>query len=529
MHDDLRGGTGDADTRTLSLFGGAAGDESQDAPAPDAGVADVVFTEADRGDDGELKDAHEGEGLPSDAGNPAPAPEPESDEAAIKRLSEMSPFDYDRARKGEAKRMGVTVPTLDEAVKDAKAARNINESSPFDDPAPWGEEVDGDAVAHEVAHLIRRHIICDDETVTATVLWCMVSWTLEVAKVCPILLISAPEKACGKTQLLTVVGYLVPRPAQAAGISSSVLFRMIDMYRPTVLVDEIETVLKGDEELRGLLNAGHTKQSAFVWRSEPDGDGGFVPTKFSVFGFKAFAGIGADRLAETVTSRSVIVQMRRKMPHETAERLRHADPLAFEVLRSKLARWAQDNMSAIRAARPHLPDELDDRQQDNWEPLLAIADLIGGDWPALAMRAALKLCAPTDAGKSAGVELLTDIEDAFDSHGSTNKNGVRGIFQSVLLDALCEDEEKPWATLNRGKPMTANQLRERLKPYGIHSKQVRIGYEGKKGFELDQFKDAFRRYVHGGEAEKVETENQPNAGGASGVSGAAEENYSVEV
>ncbi|WP_244201181.1 DUF3631 domain-containing protein [Paraburkholderia rhynchosiae] len=295
---------------------------------------------------------------------------------------------------------------------------------------------------------------------------------------------------------------------------------MIDMYRPTVLVDEIETVLKGDEELRGLLNAGHTKQSAFVWRSEPDGDGGFVPTKFSVFGFKSFAGIGADRLAETVTSRSVIVQMRRKMPHEAAERLRHADPLAFDVMRSKLARWAADNMRAISAARPDLPDALDDRQQDNWEPLLAIAGLAGGEWPERAMKAALKLCAPTDAGKSAGVELLTDIEDAFDSHGSTNKNRVRGIFQSVLLDALCEDEEKPWATLNRGKPMTANQLRERLKPYGIHSKQVRIGYEGKKGFELDQFKDAFRRYVHGGEAEKVETTKQPNAGGASDVSGA---------
>jgi putative DNA primase/helicase len=129
------------------------------------------------------------------------------------------------------------------------------------------------------------------------------------------------------------------------------------------------------------------------------------------------------------------------------------------------------------------------------------------------MRAALKLCAPTDAGKSAGVELLADIEDAFESHGTTNTMGTRSIFQSDLLDALCDDEEKPWVTLNRGKPMTANQLRERLKPYGIHSKQVRIGRDGKKGFELDQFKDAFRRYVRGVGEKMSKQRNSPMLAG----------------
>src|SRR5690606_3376224 len=176
--------------------------------------------------------------------------------------------------------------------------------SVFDDVARWDTPVDGAGLLAEMVRAIGQFIVCDGATKVAAALWCTAAWLADSVHASPLLLINAPEKACGKTQLLTVVGKLVPRPAQAAGISPSVLFRMIEKYHPTLLVDEIETVLtKEAEDLRGMVNASHTRDSAYVWRSVPTPDGkDFEPRRFSVFGFKAVAGIRADRLAETVTS-----------------------------------------------------------------------------------------------------------------------------------------------------------------------------------------------------------------------------------
>lgn len=147
--------------------------------------------------------------------------------------------------------------------------------------------------------------------------------------------------------------------------------------RPTVLG------AKDTEELRGLLNAGHTRDSAYAWRYVAVGDD-FEPKRFNVFGFKAVAGINAERLSETITSRSIVIHMRKRCAGEPVQRLRHAPPELFETLRSRLARWAEDHAADIGAARPDLPQELDDRSQDNFESLLAVADEAGGRWPAYA-------------------------------------------------------------------------------------------------------------------------------------------------
>ncbi|QOK90893.1 DUF3631 domain-containing protein [Ralstonia pseudosolanacearum] len=437
----------------------------------------------------------------------------ETDDETVQRLSKLKPMEYDRVAKEEAKRLGIKAATLDRLVRAARGEAEAEEAAPFEDVEPWPDPVDGAALLGEIARTIRRFIICDPETVAATALWCMASWLVEHVNVCPILLINAPEKACGKTQLLTVAGKLVPRPAQAAGISPSVLFRMIEKYQPTLLVDEIETVLtKEAEDLRGLMNAGHTRDSAFVWRSVAVGDD-FEPKRFNVFGFKALAGINADKLAETITSRSVVAQMRRKMPHESAERLRHAEPDLFDSLCSKLARWAADNATAMRMARPALPEALGDRDQDNWEPLLAVADLAGGTWPNYARNAALKLCnRGGEAAQSAGAELLADIQTVFE------RRAVQRISMADLLAALCEDDEAPWKTWNRGKEMTTRQLGKKLGEYGIKSKVVRIGYDSPKGFDVDQFSDAFARYLSSPDTPHPSvTRSQPNVHAGFGV------------
>jgi putative DNA primase/helicase len=205
---------------------------------------------------------------------------------------------------------------------------------------------------------------------------------------------------------------------------------------------------------------------------------------------KAVAGINAIKLAETVTSRSIVFELRRKRNEEHVTRLRHAEAGLFDDLAAKLARFADDFASDVQKARPHLPDELGDRDQDNWEPLLQIAGVAGGHWPDTAIKAALKLSGASSSTQSTGNELLADIQAIFE----TNK--TIKISTAELIKALCEDEEASWATYNRGKALTPRQLSTRLSTYGISSKTIRINaYETAKGFEVEQFYDAFARYL----------------------------------
>jgi hypothetical protein len=132
---------------------------------------------------------------------------------------------------------------------------------------------------------------------------------------------------------------------------------------------------------------------------------------------------------------------------------------------------------------------LNDRAQDNWEPLLAIADHAGGDWPQLARKAALKISGVEHEAVSLSTELLTDIQTAF--YG----RNIDRISTVDLLFELVKDEEAPWATYNRGKPMTPRQLAKRLGEYNIKPNSVRIGATTPKGFMRKDFDDVFARYL----------------------------------
>jgi putative DNA primase/helicase len=184
-----------------------------------------------------------------------------------------------------------------------------------------------------------------------------------------------------------------------------------------------------------------------------------------------------------------VFNLRRKLPHESVARLRHAEAGLFEDLASKLARFAQDHAQQVRQARPALPDELSDRGQDNWEPLLAIAGCAGSDWVRRATAAALKLSGSSEERASTSNELLADIQDVFES------KQVGKIKTADLIAALVDDEEKPWATYCRGKPISPKQLAKLLSGYGIKSKTVRLGASTPKGYTASQFADAFARYL----------------------------------
>lgn len=414
-----------------------------------------------------------------------------TDQQVIAKLAALSPMEYDRGRKENAKEMGIQVSTLDSLVKARREEDNETTDGqlPFAEIKPYPDAVDPGDVLDEVVNIIQRHVVMAREQAIAAALWIAMTWFIGVIQIAPLALITAPEKACGKSQLLTIFSYLVARALSAANSSSSFLFRAIEAWCPTLLIDEADTFIRQNDELKGLINAGHTRTSAYVGRTASVGDG-HEPRLLNVWGAKAFAGIGMEKhLPDATLSRAIVITLRRKMQHETVSRLRHADRVEFGVLASKLARFAEDYSQQVKHARPLLPDELSDREQDNWEPLLAIAECAGDEWLKRATDAALKLSNSGESSASPGNELLTDIRQIF------GDKALLKISTANLIVELNSDDEKSWATHNNGKPLSIRQLSKLLGAYGIKSKTVRHGPSTPKGYDLEQFADAFARYL----------------------------------
>lgn len=412
-------------------------------------------------------------------------------DVAIQRLAELQPIEYERVRVNEARRYKIRTTELDREVGRVRGSElsvaQRKDGFP-EEVAPWPSLVDLADVLDDICTQVHRYVVCDQGTGIRVSLWIVSSWLIDNLSVAPILVISAPEKGCGKSTLLDLVSRLVRRPIVASNISPAALYRVIDQIRPTLLIDEADSFLQDNEALRGIINSGHTRASAYVWRVDGE-DLEVVP--FSTWGAKVISGIGL--LAPTLMDRSIIAPLRRKLRTESCERLRHADGQIFDRLKSMLARIAIDFGHLIGAARPELPDALSDRAQDNWEGLLAIADLAGGDWPGLARMAALERTSHKN-DQSTSLELLSDIRSIIESRKAD------WIYTADLLKALCEDETKAWAQFTNGAPISPRQLAVRLAPYGVYSVDIRNGHIVRKGYRAEDFAEVFLRYLPTSEA-----------------------------
>jgi hypothetical protein len=281
----------------------------------------------------------------------------------------------------------------------SREAQNL----PFDVYDAYDKPVILSELLDEVSRTIRVFVIVEKVHADAAALWILHTYVVGYFDTSPIFIINAPERACAKTLFQTVLAYLAARSLMASNATASSLFRSIDLWQPTIFFDEADTFFKDNNDLLGMVNAGY-KSSGFVLRSEAVDDS-FVPRKFPVFGAKSIAGIALEKhLPDSTLSRGIVINMRRKLPDETVTRLRYAEPGLFARLCAKLVRAADDFAEEIQQVRPHLPDVLSDRAQDNWEPLLAIATVAGGGWLERATDAALILSKQSNEKVSTGNE-----------------------------------------------------------------------------------------------------------------------------
>jgi putative DNA primase/helicase len=405
----------------------------------------------------------------------------EPDEVA--RLAKLPKLEYDRQREDAAKLLGVRVATLDKVVREKWSVDHDAATLPHWQVEPSAVPVDGAKLLDALRQVFRHYIVLPPCADIALALWVLHAWTMDAGEISPFMVLVSPTKRCGKTSVMILLQYLTPRSELASNITGSALFRYIEAVRPTLLIDEADSFVKDNEELRGILNSGHTKVSANVIRSV-EVNGEHKPRRFSTWAPKAIATIRS--LADTLEDRAIIVQLQRKPPGAKVERLRKRDNEWFAALRSHAARWAADNFDKLVDPDPQVPEALNDRAADNWRPLLAIADLAGGEWPQLARQAALILSGEAQDG-AIGVELLKDIRLAF---------GEADAIRSIdLVAKLIADPERPWAEWKRGKPLTQKQLGRLLNDFRICSETVSIpGLNDAKGYKRARFEDAWAAY-----------------------------------
>jgi hypothetical protein len=384
----------------------------------------------------------------------------------------------------DAERVSIeALERLRDEIKDCNKARKTKREKVARDQ--------GAALLEDVSRFLARFVVYpSSHAQIAHVLWIAHAHLMNAWESTPRIAFLSPEPASGKTRSMEVSELLVPEPVAAVNVTPAYLFRKVggEDGPPTILFDEIDTVFgpkaKENEELRALLNSGH-RRGAVAGRCVTRGK--IVETE-EISSYSAVALAGLGWLPDTILSRSVIIHMRRRAPDEMIEAFRrrvHAPQ--GEALCRRLAGWAAAILDEATEARPDMPAGVEDRNADMWEPLLAVADIAGADWPKLAREAAKALVAVArEIEPSLNIRLLADLRTVFgDEEQLTTKK---------ILAELYLIEDAPWGDL-KGKPLSDNQLARRLRQYDVKSKVIRVGDSTPRGYARADLYDVWRRYL----------------------------------
>jgi Protein of unknown function (DUF3631) len=363
---------------------------------------------------------------------------------------------------------------------------------------PTDEREEGVELLDEVAAFVRRFVVVSAEQAAVLAAWIVHTHIRSEAggllfELTPYLVVSSPEKRCGKTKLLRVLALLCAKPDHLVVPTAAVIFRLNEADHPTLLIDELDAIFgkgrsgESEEALRGLVDAGDVR-GVKVGRCA--GKGADVRVlRFDTFGPKAFALIG--RLPATLEDRAIVIEMKRKTPAEKVDRL-FLTKIGTEVaeLRERIVEWAECNLGDILNAQPEPFEALrSDRLAEGVMPLLAVVDKAGGQWPAHLRASLLAVCDSSARDDSAGVTLLRDMRLVFEA------GGVDRISSAELCNQLNAMEASPWSEWRGGKPLTPSSLARLLRPYGIAPRTVRTEDGTPKGYHRDQFLDSFSRYL----------------------------------
>jgi len=427
--------------------------------------------------------------------------EMEREQAKQKRQQERADKEAERKRKEREKAFEAIakLPRLAHEVRLAELAKRSGEDLDFlrDEFAayyvsadidtkpiePWDQPVDTHALLIELMAQLRRYVVVQDDVAIAITLWILCSWVHEVAVHSPLLIATSAEPDSGKSTLLGVLGFLVPRPYSVVELTGANIYHIVDLKNPTLLIDEADQLFRRKPALAEVVNVGWTRGSARIPRMMHG-----VMHEFDVFCPKVIGMLGLN-LPGTTASRAIVCRLWPKLPSEQVADFRHVDDDNFTALRRKALRWAADSAAALRDAEPVMPSGFSNRVVANYRLLLAIADLAGGVWPKRARAAAVTLSHKPHQ-PSERLRLLAALRPLL----ATREQ----ITSAELVELLIADPDGEWAEFRGRGPITQRQAAALLAgfeifPVVLHpTKQASLS---RRGYRRSQFGDLFARFL----------------------------------
>lgn len=339
---------------------------------------------------------------------------------------------------------------------------------------------------------VAKYMVLPEQAILVIVAWIVAAYMMDVWYRFPHLGITSAKMRSAKTRLLELLNEIAPNPYLTPNITVAVLYRLVEQECPTFLIDESQSIKRQGSEnssvLRELLNAAISpKQKAMRCGGENRDE----IQKFNLYSPKVFALI--EPVDSILADRSLLIKTKRKLKEEHVERFRYrVVEKEGESLRELIKEWTQSNRNKVA----QLYDELEpfdienDRLAELLLPLQAVLHA-AGDKDGLAL-----LCEYA--------KVLDQAED--DSHDITLLKACKDIFGSreflyttQLLQELANRPDEPWATFNRGEAITAVNLSDLLRPFGIQPVQKSQKVLGKttnmRGYYAKDFADAWGRYL----------------------------------
>jgi hypothetical protein len=357
-----------------------------------------------------------------------------------------------------------------------------------------GETVQALAVATRQAyrHYVQFHSDYEQAESGTLTLWTMHTHCFDITgnapcDITPYILVTAPTSEAGKSRIFDVARLLVRQPLVVVGPTPAALFYNIDLWHPTLMIDEAD-MLRQSKQLQEVLNAGFQPGTPILRRN----------ATYNVFCPKIFTGITHENppLTDATLTRCIQIPMRRKARDEPLARF-HRNQAAREMapIHGGLAEWALAARDRLEDADPKMPEGLSDRQEDMWAPLFAIADSIGTAWGEAAREWAVTLTRAIPKNPDPAVQILADVKKILDGWPGNRIPTADLARARNALEGRDYDED-----------LSPNRLSKRLGGFGLHPDKSPFRMAGKasptqRGFTFrrgDQYlpawADAFQRY-----------------------------------
>ena len=331
----------------------------------------------------------------------------------------------------------------------------------------------------------KEHVKFQDESdADSLALWVAMTYVMEHLEIAPMVYVTSPEPMCGKSTVMKLLKVFFHRAEMVSKITPAAIYRLIERDQPTLVFDEADRFLRGNNELNGIINAGHARFEATVIINDKLPNGNYEPVEFPVWCAKAIAGIGKQD--DTLTSRSIVISLRRKLVSETVKPIRFNVFQEYEFVREGLAAWAANFEPISEQEMEPFLKATTDRGTDNWLALGIIAKRINPEWEQR-VQAALDMLEvrQSDGLQSAGVQLLSDVQDVV-SGCSCPEWSSTDLYNSVVFN-----EETDWSVFNHGRPITKKKFTQMLGDFGIKP----IKRSNAKVFYVADLEDAFKRYL----------------------------------